>query len=135
MPLVSASLLKTLQKVTRVHVPHAYTLVQTTSSQETIVWGDGDCRDTILDCKAQNALVLVDIPKTYCAVARSRSNVATVRRVVERVDVLFVASEVMADNAISNVPNSDDLILGTSSQVVAIWTEADTSNVKVAICW
>jgi hypothetical protein len=44
-----------------------------------------------------------------------------------------VTSELVTDLASGNFPNANDLIFGTSGQVLTIRTEADTSDIKVTI--
>ena len=94
-----------LDKNTGLGIPDADALVQAACSDEAVVGGDGDSGNAILDLESEDALVLLDVPKSNCAVAGTRGDVTSVRREVERVDVLFVARELVKDALGGNVPD------------------------------
>lgn len=102
---VAISFLKALEEVASLHVPDANTLVKRTSSQESVVGRNGDSGDTVFNGKAKHTLVALDIPQTDCAIAGSGSDVATVGRVVEGVDVLLVTCKSVPDSACLNLPD------------------------------
>lgn len=88
-----------------VGVPDADALVQTAGRDVAVVRRNCDGGDTIFNRKCKNALILLDIPQANGAVAGARSDVAAVGGEVERVDVLFVAMELVANEFLGNVPN------------------------------
>jgi hypothetical protein len=103
--LVALFSFSTLNKNTSLGVPNADALVQATCSDEAVVGGDGDSGDAVFDLESEDALVLLDVPKSDCAVAGTRGDVTSVRSEVERVDVLFVTRELVEDALGGNVPN------------------------------
>ena len=103
--LVALFAFSALDKNTSLGIPNADALVQATGSDEAVVGGDGDSGNAILDLESEDALVLLDVPKSNCAVAGTRGDVTSVRREVERVDVLFVARELVKDALGGNVPD------------------------------
>lgn len=102
-------LLQPLQKVASTHLPNTHALVQRTSGEVAVVWGNGNGGDAVLDCEADNALITRNIPHANGPVAGSGGDEPAIRGVVQAVDVLLVASELVADGTGRDVP---DLIFG-----------------------
>lgn len=98
-----------LHEVARLAVPDAHALVQAAGRDVAVVGRDGDGGDAVFDRQAQDALVLLDVPQADGAVARAGGDVPPVGGEVERVDVLFVAGELVADAAFGDVPDLIEL--------------------------
>lgn len=113
-------------------IPDADTLVEGTSCDESTVGGNGNSGDSILDSECQHTVRCLNIPESDCAVATARCNSPAITREVQTVDVLLVARERVSDSASLDVPNADQLVLGTGGKVLAVGTEAHASNVQVA---
>lgn len=107
--LVSVRSLETLHEEARVNVPHADALIERTSGDILGVGRNGNSRDTILNSEGQSVGARLDIPKSYGSVAGARCDGAAVAGKVERVNILLVAREVVANSARLNVP---DLVNG-----------------------
>lgn len=103
--LVSIRSLQPLDQVARHNVPDANALIQRTGRNELSVGGNGNSRNSVLNGESESVGALLNIPKTDCSIATARGNGAAVARKVERVDVLFVAREVVADGPGSNIPH------------------------------
>jgi hypothetical protein len=129
---VSIWALEALDKVSGLDIPDPDTLVEGSSSDVARIRGDGDGGDTILNGERHDVGAAIDVPQADRAVTTSRCNGATILGKVKRVDILLVAGECVADLARLNVPNADQLVLSTSGKVLAIWAEADTSDVQVS---
>lgn len=93
--LVALFAFSALNKNTSLGIPDADALVQATRSDEAVVGRDGNSGNAILDLKSENALVLLDVPKSDCAVAGTRGDVTSVGSEVERVDVLLMTRELV----------------------------------------
>jgi len=102
---VASSLFQAFEKITSAQIPNADTLVQATSGEEAVVGRNGNRSDTVFYGKSQDALAAVDVPEAHSAVTRSRSNVAAVRRVVKRVNVLLVTAKGMTNDALLDIPD------------------------------
>jgi hypothetical protein len=55
--------------------------------------------------ESKDALVLLDVPESDCAVAGTRGDVTSIGSEVERVDVLFVTRELVKDALGGNIPD------------------------------
>lgn len=97
--------LQALYQVLARNVPDADNLVQRTSSDALGVWRDGNSRNTILNSEDARANALLNIPESYGSVAASRCDSAAITSKVERVNVLLVAVEAVADRARLDVPD------------------------------
>jgi hypothetical protein len=124
--------LETFNEISSSGIPYTNTLVERSSSDIFGIRRDGDSCDTIFNAESQNILPSFNIPKSNCAVTTARSNCATVAGEIQRVDILLVASECISDGPGGNVPDSDQLVLGTSGKVSSIWTEANASDIKIS---
>ena len=114
-------------------IPHADALVKRTSGDILGVGRDGNSSDPVLDREGSHQLRSLDIPKSDGPVATSRGNGASVAREVERVDILFVSREGVADRSRGDIPYSDQLVLGTGGQVLAIGAEAHAADIQIAV--
>lgn len=103
--LVSVGSLQPLDQIACHDVPDANALVQRTGCNELGVGGNGNGRNTILNGKGEGVGALLNIPKTDGSVATARGDGAAIARKVERVNVLFVAREVVADGPGSDIPH------------------------------
>lgn len=103
--LVSIRSFQPLDQVACHDVPDANALVQRAGRNKLGVGGNGNSRNTVLDGEGEGVGALLNIPETDRSVATARGNGAAVARKVERVDVLFVAREVVADGSGSNIPH------------------------------
>ena len=92
-------------KVACCGVPDADALVEGTGCNILGIGGDGNGGDAILDAEGQDILSCFDVPKTDCAITRTRGNGTTIAGEVERVDILLVACKGVANASGSNVPN------------------------------
>ncbi len=86
-------------------VPDADALVQAAGGYVAVVGRDGHGGDSIFYLECEDALILLDIPQTNCTVAGAGCDVTTVSSEVERVDVLLVAVELVADDFVGDIPN------------------------------
>lgn len=73
----------------------------------------------------------LDIPQTDCAITRSRGDGTSISGEVKGVDILLVTRECVSDLHLGNIPNTDKLILSTSSKILSIWGEADRSDIQI----
>jgi hypothetical protein len=134
-------------------VPDANALVERSGRDEAVVRRHGDGGNAVFDREHENALALLNVPDTDCAVTGARGDVAAVGGEVEGVDVLVVAGELVADDALVDVPYlcqtslarlsllcavsceayANDLVFSTSRQVLPVGAEAHTTNIQIAI--
>lgn len=91
--------LQTLHKEAMGDIPNPDTLVKGARGNILGVGRDSDGRNTILDTQGQDAATRLDIPQAYCAVTATGSNSTSITSKVERVDVLLVAREGVADGS------------------------------------
>ncbi len=130
--LVSVWAIQTLNKIPSGDVPNSDTLIKGSSSDKPSIWRNSNSRDAILNAERHDVLLGLDIPETDSAITRSRSDGSSISGEVEGVDILLVAWEGTLDSVGGNIPNTDQLVLSTSSEVLSVWTEAHTSNVQIA---
>lgn len=145
--LVPVRTLEALDQVARGGIPDADTLVERSGCDVLGVGGDGDRGDPVLDAKSEDVLTSLDIPEADRAVATTRSNRAPVTSKVQRIDVLLVTGKSVADRPRRDIPNlnmlasfrrsegatySNQLVLGSSSKVPPVRTEAHAADVQVA---
>lgn len=95
----------TFDENTGLGIPDADALVQAACSDEAVVGRDGNGGDAVFDLESQNALVLLDIPKSDSAVSGTGGDVTTIRGEVQRIDVLLVARELVENALAGNVPD------------------------------
>ena len=95
----------TFDENTGLGIPDADALVQAARSDEAVVGRDGNGGDAVFDLESQNALVLLDIPKSDSAVSGTGGDVTTIRGEVQRIDVLLVARELVENALAGNVPD------------------------------
>lgn len=117
--------------MTSSNIPDADALVEGTSCDESTIWGNGNSGDSILDSECQHTIRCLDIPESDCAVATARCNSPAITREIQAVDVLLVARECISDSASLDVPDADQLVLGTGGKVLAIGAKAHASDVQV----
>jgi hypothetical protein len=94
-----------LDEDTGLSIPDADALVQATCGDKAVVGWDGNGGDAIFNLESKDALVLLDIPESDCAVAGAGGDVTTVGGEVERVNILLVAGELVEDALAGNVPD------------------------------
>lgn len=143
--------LEPLEEVALVEVPDPDALIERSGGDVLRVGRDGHRRDAILDRQRQDVAALLNVPQPDRAVATTGRNGAAVAGKVERVNVLLVAREGVADLLLVDVPDlrilsvaipgaigtacityPDKLVLGAGRQVSAVGTEADAPDVEVA---
>lgn len=86
-------------------VPDANVLVKRAGSDEAVVGTHGNRGNSVFYLEVQDALVLLDVPDADGSITGPGSDVAAVGGEVEGVDVLLVAGELVADDALLDVPN------------------------------
>lgn len=98
-------------------------------------------------------VVIVHVPYSGSLVTRTGDDEATVSRKVERIDLLLVAIEDIPDALLRDVPDlqkgfrdrqwrcnlyrhkdtyADLFVFGAGSKILAVGTEADTSDIQIA---
>lgn len=105
--LVAVGALKTLHQEAGVNVPHADALVQGTCRNVLGVGRDGHSRDTVLDRESEGVGTLLDIPQADSPVATAGGDRSSVTRKVQRVNILLVAREVVANRSALDIPDLD----------------------------
>lgn len=108
--------LKTLQQVALVNVPNADALIERASRHVLGVGGDGDSGDAILNCKGQSIGALLNVPETNGSVSGAGCNRTPIASKVQRVNILFVAREGVANLAGIDVPNLQSIELDLKHQ-------------------
>lgn len=108
---MSLGALKTLHEEASVQVPDAHALVQGASSNVLRIGGNGHGRDTILNRQRQRVGTILNVPKSDGSVARAGSDRASVASKVERVNVLLVTVEVVANGSRVDIPHLTRLAL------------------------
>lgn len=103
--LVTLWALETLDEEARVHVPDTHALVQRTSSDVLGVGGNGHRCDAILDGQRQRVGAVFNIPQSDGSVARAGSDGAAIASEVQRINVLLVTVEVVANGSRVDVPD------------------------------
>jgi hypothetical protein len=93
-----------LDHIAGADVPDANALIERSGRDEAVVGRHGDGGNAVFDREHEDALALLDVPDTDSAVTGARCNVAAVGGEVEGVDVLVVAGELVADDALVDVP-------------------------------
>lgn len=124
--------LETLNQVASSNIPNANRLVERSGSDEAGIWRNGNSGDAILDAERHNVSTSLDIPQTDGTVTRSRSDGTSISGKVEGVNILLVTREGIPDLPLSNIPDTDKLVLSTSSEVLSIWRETDRSDVQIS---
>lgn len=131
--LVALGTLETLQQEACLDIPDPDTLVKRAGGDILGIGRDGNGGDAVLDgerCRVQTSL---NIPKPDSAIATARSNGAAITGKIQAVDILLVTSESVANLPVLDVPDSDELVFSTGSQVLPVWTEANASDIKIAV--
>jgi hypothetical protein len=131
--LVAFLTLEANDKRAALDVPNAHALVERTGCDVEVVGGDGDGSDAVFDREVCDLAVGLEIPEADTAIARSGSDDPSVASKVQGIDVLLVTSELVLDGTSLDVPNTNDLVFGTSRQVLAIRTEAHAPDVEIAV--
>lgn len=96
---------ESLNEISTGRVPYADTPVERSSSDISSVGRDGYSRNAVLDAELHDLLTSLDIPQSHRLVTTARSNMATILRKVERIDVLLVSSKRVPDRLGCNVPD------------------------------
>ena len=141
--------LEPLQQITLVNIPDSDALVQRSCSHILSIRGNGDCRDPVLYGQGEGTRAGLDVPKADGSVSAARGDGPSVSGKVQGVDILLVSRKRVSDRLGLDVPNlilvssvlsntgirlnyPNQLVLGTSSEVLAIRTEAHAPDVEVA---
>lgn len=103
--LVPIGALETLDQEARHDVPDTNALIQRAGGNKLRVGRNGNGGDAILNRQRQGVGALLNVPQTDSPVTTARSDGAAVARKVERVNVLLVAREVVADSSSGNIPH------------------------------
>ena len=103
--LVAVGSFKPLQEIALVEIPDPNAFIERARSDVLGVWRDGYRRHAILYRQRQNVVALLNVPKTDGAVTAAGCDGTAVTREIERVDILLVAREGVADLPLMNVPN------------------------------
>lgn len=92
-------------KLASLNVPHTDALVERSRCDVEVVWRNGHGGDAILNGEVGDLHVGFEIPETDTPVATTGSNNLSIPGKVERVNILFVAGELVLDCAAGNVPD------------------------------
>lgn len=103
--LVSRLALEPLDQEARRRVPNAHALVEGAGGDVAAVGRQRDGGDAVFDRQLQRLAARLEIPEAHAAVAGARGDDLAVARKVERVYVLLVALELVADGAGVDVPD------------------------------
>lgn len=152
--LVALGALEALQEIAHLNVPHPDALVERAGGHVLGIRRDGNGSNAVLNSERQSVHAALDIPKPDCPVATARGNGAAITGEIERVNILIVTLEGVANLSLLNVPNlnqvstgllrlnpwrqklnthPNQLVLGASGKVLAIRTEAHTPNVEIPV--
>jgi hypothetical protein len=95
----------------------------------------GNRCDTIFNIKNYNILTSFNIPELNCAIVIVRNDMRLSRAKFKGcIYCSWPASKGISEGPGNNPPDSDQLILGTSSKVSSIWIEANTLKVNISDC-
>lgn len=108
--LVALLTFEPLQDEALVEVPNPDALVERPSRYVLRIGGDGHRRDTVLDRQCQDVGACLDVPQADGAITAAGCDRTAVAREVERVDVLLVAGEGVANLLLVNVPDLHGLV-------------------------
>ena len=97
--------LKALSEVAGVDIPYADALIKRAGGDVVGIRRDGHRSDTILDGEGESVGSLLNIPESNGTVTTAGCDGATITGEVERVNILLVAREVVADCPSLNIPN------------------------------
>lgn len=97
--------LETLDEVAMGDVPHVDALVEGASGNVLAVWRDGNRSDPVLYAESQEALSTLDVPEPDSPVSTPGSDGASVAGNVDRVDVLIVTGEGVANRSRLDIPD------------------------------
>lgn len=122
-------------KLSGANVPDTDALVEGAGRDEAVVWGNGNSGDTIFDREVGDLFVPLQVPEADAAITTAGRDDLAVAGEVEGVDVLLVAGELVLDLAALNVPHADNLVFGTSGEILAVRAEAYAPDVQVTILW
>jgi hypothetical protein len=113
---VTISAFETLNKDSIRDAPNSHAFVKWSRSNVLRVRRDGNGSHTVFNGQSQGVYALLDIPQANGAVSTSRRNGSAVLGEVERVDVLFMAAELVANRPVLNIPH-----LQCKSAIMAQW--------------
>lgn len=103
--LVTVRALEPFQEIALVEVPNPDALVERAGGDVLSVGGDGNGRDAILNGQGEDVSALLDIPKADSAVATAGGDGASVASEVQRINVLLVTREGVANLLLVNIPD------------------------------
>ena len=134
--LVALLALEFHNKLSALDIPNTDALVERTGGDEAVVGRDGHRSDTILDGEVGDLVVPLEIPQANTAIAAAGCNDLAVAREVERIDVLFVAGELMLDLAAGNIPHlhRKSAIIQVKAELMKL-TRMTLSSAPVARYW
>ena len=121
------------------HVPDAHNRVQAPGGDPPPIRADRDARHArvvvqrvgVVD-REHLARAFEHVPDARGLVTRAGDDEPAVAREVERVDLLLVPVEHVADALLRDVPNPDLLVLRARREVLAVRAEAHRADVQVA---
>lgn len=90
--------------VASVRIPNANALIKRSGGNKTIVWGNGNCGDTVLNIQVENLLVRLKVPKTDAPVTASGCNDPPITSEVKGINVLLVAGKLVFDSPVGDIP-------------------------------
>jgi hypothetical protein len=102
---MSIRALQALDKVARRNVPNADALVQRSRCHKLGVGRDCYSSYTVLDGKSQRVSSCFNVPESDSSVTTAGGDGSAVSCEVERVDVLLVTREVVANDTVLDVPD------------------------------
>lgn len=114
--LVALLTLGDTDRIAGLDVPDADALVERAGGDVAAVGRHGDGGHAVFDGECEDAGVGLDVPEADRAVAGAGGDVAAIAAEVERVDVLVVAGEGVADLLGGDVPNLHESALGVRRQ-------------------
>lgn len=96
--------LEALEEVALVDVPHAHALVERAGGDVLGVGRDSNGRHAVLNSEREGVAAGLDIPETNGPVTASGGDSSAVASKIERVDILLVTGESVADGSGLDVP-------------------------------
>lgn len=103
--LVAVRTFETLNEEARVNVPDTHALIEGACGNKLGVRRDGDSSNAVFYRESESVATLLNIPQANSPVATARGNCPSVASKVQRVNILLVAREVVANRSGLDVPD------------------------------
>lgn len=131
--LVAVGTFQALEQESSLNLPDPNALVQRASRYTLGIGRNSNSCYPVFYSESQNIATRLDVPQSDSAVATSGGNRASVTGKVKRINILFVACESVPDGLCGNVPDTDQLVFGSGSQILAVGAEADASDIEITV--